>query len=211
MSILSGTGFRGEDAARGKDLQRLLEQMQRAINFGGVKAEGYGARGMRELLGGYDSAISNVARTGAASRSAAIGAGQRAGAASQQSLAGRGLYNTSALGAAQARNTGATSQALAGIDQAVASAKGGLQAQRGQAANAGYANLANMAQQHAQAQMMPLQMAYQQTASAPGSLDQIMQLLQAGGSIAGYGLGGGFGGWGKPGGDGGIGSIAGRG
>jgi hypothetical protein len=188
-----GAGLFGGGDDKGKAMKMLLEQMQRAQNLGAVKAEGYGAQGLRSLNQNFDSAIGNIARTGAASRSAAIGAGQRAGAASQQSLAGRGLYNTSALDASKAMNAGATSQALAGIDQAVAQAKGGLQAQKGQAVNAANFGLAQMAQQHAQNQMMPLQMAYQSAASAPTDWDKLMQLFQAGGQIAGMGMGGGFG------------------
>jgi hypothetical protein len=203
VSILSGTGFMGEDAARGDALKRLLEQMQRVQAMGNIQAEGYGARGLFGLQQGFDQAINNVARTGAASRTAAIGAGKQAGAAAGQSLSGRGLYNTSALNSAQAMNTGATSQALASIDQAVANSKAGLQTAKGQSLNSAYQGLGALAQQNAQQQMMPLQMAYQQTANAPGRLQQIMGIMKGVGSLAGMGFGGGFGGKGAYGGNGG--------
>lgn len=201
--FMNAGGIFGGDDDKAKAMKRLLEQMQRAQATQYVKSEGYGIQGLHDLLGGYDSAIQNVARTGAASKNAAIGAGRRAGAAGQQSLAGRGLYNTSALNAAQAMNTGATSQALANIDQAVANAKGGLQAARGQASQQGYRYLGDLSQSYAMQQMKPLEHAYQAAASAPSQFDQLMQLLQAGGQIGGmfmgvpsFGGGGGRGGGG---------------
>lgn len=179
-----GKGIFGNDDAKERAMRLLLEQMQRAQNLANVKAEGFGYQGLRSLTGGYDDAINNVARTAAASRTAAQAAGQQGAANIGQSMAGRGLYNTTALDAGRAMNAGATSQALANIDASVAQAKAGLQTAKGQAVNSANQSLGDLAERFGQQQQGPLSLAYQSVANAPTQMQQIMGLLQGVGSVA---------------------------
>jgi hypothetical protein len=172
------------DDSKARAMKLLLEQMQRAQALANTKAEGYGLQGLHGMQSDFDAAIKNVAGTAAASKMAALGAGQRANAGAAQSLSGRGLYNTSALEGARAMNQGAVGQALSSIDQGVAGSLGQLRAQRGQALNQGYTGLGGLAERYGQAQQGPLGMAYQSVASAPTQMQQMMQLLQGVGSVA---------------------------
>lgn len=177
-----GGMFGGNDKAEA--MKRLLEQMQRAQALSNTKAESYGIQGLHGMQNDFDAAIKNVAGTAAASKMQALGAGQRANAGLGQSLAGRGLYNTSALEAGRAMNQGAVGQSLASIDQGVAQSLGQLRAQRGQALNQGYENLGGLAERYGQQQQGPLSMAYQSVASAPTGMQQLMSLMQGVGSVA---------------------------
>jgi hypothetical protein len=184
LGFLAGSGMLGGGNDKAEAMKRLLEQMQRAQALGNTKAESYGLQGLHGMQSDYDAAIKNVAGTAAASKMAALGAGQRANAGAAQSLAGRGLYNTSALEGARAMNQGAVGQALSGIDQGVAQSLGQLRAQRGMALNQGYQGLGDLAERYGQQQMQPLGMAYQSVANAPTAFQQMMQLLQGVGKVA---------------------------
>lgn len=177
-------GVFGGDDSKARAMKLLLEQMQRAQALANTKAEGYGLQGLHGMQSDFDAAIKNVAGTAAASKMQAMAGGQRANAGLGQSLAGRGLYNTSALEADRAMNAGAVGQQLMGIDQSVNNSLSALRAQRGQALNAGYTGLGELAERYGQAQQGPLSMAYQSVASAPTSFDQIMQLVGAGAKFA---------------------------
>lgn len=198
-----GKGIFGGDDAKARAMKLLLEQMQRAQALANTKAEGYGLQGLHGMQSDFDAAIKNVAGTAAASKMAALSAGQRANAGAAQSLAGRGLYNTSALEGARAMNQGAVGTTLSNIDQSVAQSLGQLRAQRGEALNQGYTGLGNLAERYGQQQQGPLSMAYQSVASAPSAFDRIMQLVGGAAKVAPMFMGGGMGAAGMMGGLGG--------
>jgi len=162
----------------GGDLRRLLEQMRRQQNLRFTQAQGYQLQGLDTLGKSYDEALSNVGRTGLASKMNIEALGQQTQGKIAQSYTNRGLSNTTAMGSVQALAGGQTAAALAGVDQAVAQAKAGLLTSKGQSLNAAYGGLSGLAQNQLQSELQLGGMAWQQLANQPSEFEQLMQLFQ---------------------------------
>jgi len=161
----------------GGDLRKLLEQMRRQQNLRFTQAQGYQLQGLDQLKGNYDEAISNVGRTGLASKMNIEALGQQTQGKIAQSYTNRGLSNTTAMGSVQALGAGQTASALAGVDQAVAQAKAGLLTSKGQAMNAAYGGLSGLAQNQLSSELQLGTMAWQQLASQPSEYEQMLALF----------------------------------
>jgi hypothetical protein len=167
----------------GSGLNSLLQQMKRqqALRYTQAFANQY--QGLDQLKKGYDEAITNVGRTGLASKMGIEAQGQQTAGKIAQSYTNRGLSNTTAMGSTQALAGGQTAQALAGVDQAVAQAKAGLLTSKGNALSSAYGNLSQLNQNQLQSEMGLGQMAWQNLASQPSDYEQMLALFQ---SVGGF-------------------------
>lgn len=108
-------------------------------------------RGGRAAVAGYGQAIRQVGGAKQASTLAAQDAGVQQGAQADQSLASRGLYNTTVLDNARAGISGGVTRQLAQIDSDYAQLLAGLQMGKGNAQAQMESQLAGTYQNQAQA------------------------------------------------------------
>jgi hypothetical protein len=182
-------GMLGGDQGKGANLKALLQEMEQKLALAHTKSTGYQLHGLDELSSGYNKAIENVGRVGSANTLMAQSAGAQAQGQVAQSMASRGLGNTTAASQASTSAMGQTQRTLASINSSVASAKANLEAARGQAMGGAWQGLSSLEQGYGQQQMNPLGMAYESVSNAPTLADRMMQLLSAGGNIAGLAMG----------------------
>ena len=148
------TNYGGKKAQKKqtKGIQDLFAQLaaQQMQGFGAAQMQGNAA--LKSLQGGYKNALANsgLAATNAKKNVAAQGQQNLAGAT--QSLASRGLYNTTAFDAARRGVMADTQRQMSGIDAALASLQSGLEVSQAQAVSGQQDWLANLLMQQQGAQ-----------------------------------------------------------
>lgn len=140
----------GQKAAYKKQkggIQALFAALQAQQGQDFLKAQLQGQNALATLKQGNKNALSQAAFAGNRARQGIQTGGQQNLSAATQSLASRGLYNTTALDAAKRGVMADTQRQLSGLDAAIAQVMGGLQAS-GAAAEAQQQDwLANLLQQ----------------------------------------------------------------
>ena len=109
-------------------------------------AGGYLKQGLGSINKGYGSAYKGLAGAGQTAKTNILQQGKQQLAGSQQSLASRGLYNTTAFDAAQRGIHADTSRALASVDESIGNMLANLQIGQGQAQAGAYGALSGLEQ-----------------------------------------------------------------
>jgi hypothetical protein len=138
LAILGGTqllgGILGSSAAKRRAAeQRRLQKQAMGVYQQFMNDPNYSPlRGESALLGGFSQAQRQIAGGGTAARQTLRTGAAQSSAAMQQSMAGRGLYGTTAFDNAQRGISSDLSRSLAGVDEAISQRLAGLSMQRGQ-------------------------------------------------------------------------------
>lgn len=135
-----------------KGIQELFAQLaaQQAQGFGAAQMQGNAA--LKSLQGGYKNALANSGLAATNAKKNVQQAGQQNLAGATQSLASRGLYNTTAFDAARRGVMADTQRSMSGIDAALASLQSGLEVSQAQAVSGQQDWLANLLMQQQGAQ-----------------------------------------------------------
>lgn len=141
-SVLGGGGGGDPGKKRLKQIEALYAQIAAQQNQAYGNAEIEQKKAVGNINTGYGNALANSSLVANNAKNNVTQQGQQSLASMTQSLASRGLYNTTAFDAAKRGVAADTQKSLSGIDAALAQLQGGLQVGQGQAlagANAGMA------------------------------------------------------------------------
>lgn len=109
-------------------------------------AQGYYKQALGSINKGYNMGRANLATAGQSAKTDINTRGTQQLANSQQSLASRGLYNTTAFDAASRGIHADTSRALASVDESIAGLLANLQVSQGQAQAGAYGAMGQLQQ-----------------------------------------------------------------
>lgn len=151
ISSLAGGLFGGSSGDPGKkrlkQIEKIYAQLLAQQNQAYGKAEMHQKQTIGALNTGYSNALANSGLAATNAKKNVQQAGQQNLASTTQSLASRGLYNTTALDSARRGVMADTQRQMSGIDAALASLQSQLQVGHGQALAGAQAGLSGFYQQ----------------------------------------------------------------